>query len=178
MTGYTMSNKILSNLVVCLFWICGSVAQIEANSVTLTTQDTLSYLVKRSDIIAIINITGGIDKKRISSFTEMPQQVDANLLKIIKGGKLSQTLTILNTPEYAPPNVLKSAIVLRNGKHLAFLNMEGKSYRPTTRFSMLPVSRGKVYPIWHQTKSVKGVTSGCLLELVISEIEMEIEFTE
>ncbi len=176
-----MVLKILIMLTSCLFYQAGlscNANESIGKPISYTNQETLSFLVKQSDLIAIIQIREGIDENSIALFEDKPKQVNAEILSIINGIENNKHIKIFDSPKFVPPEVLKASIVIRTGTHLVFLSREGSSYKPTTRFSVLDVFRGRVYPVWNQTLNENGVASGRILDLVISEIEMEIEFSE
>ena len=162
---------------------CNSFVDTEGAPITLTEQETLNFLISNSDLIAIVYQYGGTEKPKPSLFSKLPEKVDAKILSVIKGEEDRESIKISYTPKHLRPNVVKSFMILRNGKHLAFLSKDGENYQPTTAHSLLNISNNKVYPIWRPDQYKESedaphgykVSHGIKLEEVLGEIRMEIQ---
>lgn len=169
-----MFLKLIIILTTCLFFqldVSCNTIETRGQPISYTQQETLSFLVKESDLIAIIRIRGEIGENGIPRFEDKPKQVNAEIVSIIKGQENIKSISMLDSPKFFPPEVIKSSIVLRDGIHLVFLTREGSLYKPTTCFSILDVFRGRVYPVWKQKEDGGEITSGYPIEQVITEIE-------
>ena len=161
---------------------CETFPDTKGKPYTPTNLDTLQFLVSNSDLIAIVNHSGGTDKPKPFLFT-MPKKVDAKILSIIKGGEDREEIEISCNPKNLNPNVIKSTMILRNGKHLVFLCKTGENYQPTTSNSLLSVFNHKVYPVWRPDQYKESedapdglkVSSGIELGEILEEIRTEIE---
>jgi len=169
-------------LSACLmFYLVSCDNKPEGKPVTLTDQETLNFLVTKSDLIAIADCSGGYDKPKLSFFSRLPEKVNAKILSIIKGKEDRNTIEIFCTPMHLRQNVKDSIHILRNGKHLVFLSKNGEQYSPTTSFSLLDIHNNKAYPIWRPDQynetlpDGSKVSSGIDLKEVIDDIENEIK---
>lgn len=144
-----------------------------------TFQESLEFLVGKSDLIAIVEITRGEDDIKIPSLSEPPKLVDGRIIRLIKGHEASINITIQNQPEHLRPNVILSSMAIRTGRHLAFLNGEEGQYKPTTSLSLSEINLNKVHPIWrlyiYTETGPRGLkfSKGIELDRVIDEINIE-----
>ena len=143
--------------------------------ITRTHQETLKFLVANSDMIAIVNLSGGTYKKRVTSSGDLPQKVNAKIFSIIKGSEIAANIEIVSTPKYPSPGSILSSVVLRNGRHLVFVAKKGEIYQPTTGFSLLDIFRNKVHPVWKERKNPLELSTGYELEKILNEIDNEIK---
>ena len=135
-----------------------------------TEQETLEFMVKNSDIIAVAFITGGTDKLRITFWKDFPEKANVKILDVVKGDKSMKNIEIINEPKFTRPGSVKSTVVLRNGHYLVFLAKTGDKYQPTTGFSLLDIFKNNVHPIWKQKGIGNGISPGHKLQSVIKEI--------
>ncbi len=154
----------------------------EGKPLELTTQDTLSFLVENSDLIALVTLSGGLKAgENLSWFRSPPETVKAEINTILSGEENRTIIEILSEPKHLEADVVMSIILLRNGYHLAFLSSNGELYQPTTRGSLLNVFLNKLYPTWrtdHYNETGPDglkISSGVTLEEVLKEIENEIK---
>jgi len=138
--------------------------------VALTSTETLDFLVGHADLIAIVQIVGGTEMRRITSSVDMPQKAKAIVLSVIIGVEDDRNIILESVPKYSRPGAIKSTVLLRNGRYLAFLNQDDSKYKPTTMFSLLEVSNDKVFPIWKQSGSNREITTGYLLNNIIDDV--------
>lgn len=175
---YTSIIKTLSIILCFLPAIFGCDNLPQGEPIKRTEKETLNYLVANSDLIASVDILGGTDKPRVS-FSDIPKKVNATIISIIKGIENRDKSGIVSTPKNISSGALMSAVVLRNGKHLAFLSMKGEVYQPTTGFSLFEIFNNKVHPIWrpdqYKETGPNGmkVSSGIDLKEVLQEIRDE-----
>lgn len=153
-------------------------AGLEGQSVAVPKTETeqLSFLVKHSDLIAIIKISKGSPNRRFSLFG-MPKQVEAEILSVISGIEKQEVIKINTSPRFVRPRSIFNYVYLRKGRHLVFLSKEENSYKPTTRFSIIEILFNKVYPIWKQDEEtdVNEMSAGYSLNEIVDEIKKELE---
>jgi len=179
-------TKIVSTIFICILLFSAGCdnpinpIDTKGKPVELTDRETLPFLVDNSDLIAVVLLSGGIDKPKPSLlFDDIPKTVDAHIFSILKGVEPRKSVEISNSPKFLGQAV-KSIMYLRNGKHLVFLSKSGDRYQPTTRYSLLDVSNNRAYPIWrpdqYKEEGPNGIkfSSGFPLNEVISEINKEI----
>lgn len=179
-----MKNKKL--IIFLLIWtiVISSISSAVENQgipIVRTDQDTLSFLVKKSDLIAIVTLSGGVKKDyKMSFFHRPPEKVKGKINKLIKGNVEKNEFELLAEPTYTIPNSIAEYILLKNGDHLVFLSCENTQCRPTTGRSLLDIQYNKVYPTWrddHYKDAGPGGEFGSYgvnLEEVLSEISKEI----
>lgn len=152
----------------------------EGKPVVRTNQDTLSFLVKNSNLIAIVSLSGGVEKTyKPTLFNRPPKKVKGIIERIIKGSTEKKEFELLAEPKHRTPDSIYEFVLLKNGKHLVFLSIEKDQYRLTTGSSLLDILYNKVYPTWrddHYKVGPDGVLGsyGVDLEEVVSEIKEEI----
>lgn len=177
-------NKILAIILLyCIFLLLGCENKIDTKGepVSLTEFDTLPFLVKNSDIIALATLSGGTDKPRPSFLFGTPKSVKVDIDTIIKGEKNLKTIELTSHPRYLDINVIQSAVILRNGYHLIFACKSETNYQPTTSNSLYDVLYGNIYPIWRPDQYTeigpdgeKG-SRGIPLEEILNEIKNELK---
>ena len=140
-----------------------------------TEKDTLSFLLKNSDLVAVVFIEGGNDVGQ-NSFQKIWDPVDATLISTVWQKENMPTppekFKIEPTPFFQDKGVLASQLFLRNGENLAFL-METKErhYKPTTGSSVFDVyNQGNVLPIWKERSIGDEMSPGFPLEQIKKEI--------
>ena len=184
-----MTNKInikayVIFILFCVFAIysCTHRSDNEGKPLALTYQDTLSYLVANSDLIALVTMSGGLKSgENLSWFSSPPKKVRAEINTIIYGEEKRSAIEILSEPKHLGSGVVMSFFFLRNGDHLTFLSSSGEQYQPTTRSSLLHIFNGKLYPTWrkdHYSETRpdgQKISSGVPLEKVLKEIDNEIK---
>lgn len=122
-----------------------------------SSNDTIEFLVANSDIIAVVDIIGGIQKGEVKkNSTFLTKSAKAKIDKILKGTKNSQdVIYISHQTLHNSPGDLKTLVSLRNGEYIAFLINAGEVYKPLTPFSLIEIysSSNQGRPIWKQTES-------------------------
>lgn len=149
-----------------------------AEPITPSHNETLEFIVANSDLIAIVNISGGTNKRRPFFSKDIPSKVTAKIFSVVKGEEKKDKIEIIPSPMFLTPGTVKSKVILRNGRHLVFLSNKNNEYQPTTIFSLLDIFKNHVYPIWKESESENEITSGYDLNLVIKEIQKEIKRQE
>ncbi len=169
-----------ASLLLVLFVISGCNNSQSGMPHKLTDMDTLSSLVHNSDLIAVVDISGGTDEAR-ASWRNMPKEVSAYIESVVKGSDKNKTIKIANNPKNSFPGSVMEVVVLRNGRHLVFLSQDGGTFKPTTGKALLDVLNNKVYPIWRPDQyneiGSDGIefSRGIGLDEVLEEIRTEIE---
>jgi hypothetical protein len=176
-------KKIFAILLLCTCLLLGCENQIDRKGepVSLTEKDTLSFLVKNSDIIALATLSGGTDKPRSSFFFGTPKSVKVDIDSILKGNENQKIIELTSHPKFLGETVIQSTVVLRNGYHLIFACKSEKKYKPTTSHSLYNILYGNLYPIWRPDQyteivpNIGKVSKGIPLEEIIDEIKNEIK---
>ena len=161
--------------------ICLAVAVIlsacektESIPYVLTTQDTLPYLVKNSDFIAVVNITGGVEGFQGGVPNSIPENVSASVVDVIHSNNNRSPLeiNIQNSPHNSEKGNYFTIMALRNGRNLAFLvYQQDGSYKPTTGFSIVSVNGSNMLmPIWKQVESEEEYSKGYSVTSIKNEI--------
>jgi hypothetical protein len=169
-------------LSICsLFFIgCENRLDTKGKPITLTHKESLEFLVTKSDIIALVTISGGTDKPK-PLFLNSPDRVYAEIHSIIKGNEDRKTIELLSEPKYLNPNVISAKIILRNGYHLIFACNNKDYYQPTTEFSLNQINNNRVWPIWRpdQYKEIgpngEKASKGLNLDEVIKDIKEKLK---
>jgi len=133
-----------------------------------TEIDSLNFLLKNSDLIALVNISDGMPATDKAA-TGFKEAVYAQVVEVIYGDPQSGLIEILNTTVYTEPGIVEHKLYLRNGEFVYFLKKYGKSYKPLTPFSTVRFRNGKGAPIWKQDKT------GTMPEIDRAEIIKEIK---
>ena len=161
--------------------ICLAVAVIlsacektESIPYVLTTQDTLSYLVENSDLIAVVNITGGVERSKGGIPNNIPESVSASVVDVIHSNdnRSLLELNIQNSPHKQEKGTSFTMMALRDGRNLVFLvYQQDGSYKPTTGFSIVSVnSSDMLMPIWKQGESKEEYSKGFSVDHIKNEI--------
>ena len=115
-------------------------------------QDTVDYLCSHADLVAVVDITTGVDwieGKRPSG--KLPSLVKAKLIRVLKGNeKKEETVNFSNVPVMLPSGTAKIELALYNGPHLVFLVNSGDHFDLLTDQSLLHETNGTVSPIWRR----------------------------
>ncbi|WP_136810749.1 hypothetical protein [Desulfosediminicola flagellatus] len=178
--------NIKATLIFTTFWlIVGAVYVFDNNEPQFQDKPAeladLTFLVTKSDLIAIAFLSGGLDKgKNLSFFKNPPKRVEGRIEQIIFGDQNIESVTISSKPKYLSENVIDMITFLRNGRHLVFLSKSGDLYQPTAQGSLLDFFNNNVYPTWrtdHYTRiDTDGtpLSQGVPIEQVIKEIKDKI----
>lgn len=141
----------------------------EGTPVVPTKFDKLEFLIPNSDLIAIIQITDGIDPNKgrppIKRYS-----VIASVKRVISGDSIPKQISITNASAFKNDNVVSDYMALYNGYHLAFLKKQDSFYKPVSRFAILEITHNRIHPIWKKDGTNTGMTSGYDLEEIIYEI--------
>ena len=115
-------------------------------------QDSLDYLCTRADLVALVDVTNGVDSiegKRPSG--PMPNLVQGRVNRVLKGQtREGDEIRISSSPAILPPGTLQIYMTLYNGMTLAFLKYENGLYMPVSDYSLLNAGGGTVSPIWRR----------------------------
>lgn len=137
-----------------------------------TENDSLSFLVKNSDLIALVKISDGMPPtdKPTKEFKEM---VSAEIVEAFYGDTENKEIKILNTPVHTTPGIVKHQLCFSNGEFIYFLKKFGSSYKPLTPFSIVRFVKGKGVPIWRQAKtgSMPEINKGEIIKEINESIE-------
>ncbi len=133
-----------------------------------TETDSLSFLIKNSDLVALVKISDGMPPtdKPAKKFKEA---VSAEIVKSFYGDAETTKIEILNTPVNTAPGIVEHQLYLSDGDFIFFLKKFGSSYKPLTPFSTVRFRKGKGAPIWKQDKT------GSMPEINKSEVIKEIK---
>lgn len=144
--------------------------QTVISSANMKGKPSLEFLVKKSDVIAIIDIYDAPAESPDSKF-KTTALASASIIKVLKGSK-NNIIKIKATPYYKEKGAIFEIAILQSGTYLAFLKNVANSenyYQPTTGSSLLGVFEDKVQPIWKNVKE-KYKLNGERLTSVETEI--------
>ena len=165
----TVLKFILTILTILTFsaegW-CG-----ESYDITFTERETIEFLVHKSSLIAIVDISE-VEKINFlrKILSRVPSSAKANIISVIEGNHKLTGITIFPETEYGAAPNLRDKVFLRSGKHLVFLCKVDSGYRPTTVFSVLKILNNKVYPIWKQKDTLGDTATGVSLQEIVYDI--------
>jgi hypothetical protein len=157
---------IFSAILFALFLSCENP---EGKPYRPTKIDKLEFMVPHSDLIAIVEVTNGIDKYNAKPSMNK-YSVNAEVKKVIIGNDKDRKITILNTPSFKNENTIESFLALYNGQHLVFLKRHDSSYRPVSASSILEIVHNRVYPVWKQSETKSDISIGYDLSEIVNEI--------
>ena len=163
-------DKMKKNLacgIILVFLVLGCEDKPPDNVYRATEIDSLNFLLKNSDLIALVNISDGMPSTDKAT-TELKEAVQARVVEVIFGEPQSSLIEILNTTVFTEPGIVEHKLYLSNGEFLYFLKKVGNSYKPLSIFSTVRFRKGKGAPIWKQDKT------GSLPEIEKAEIIAEI----
>jgi len=156
-----MKNLSQLLLVITIFLIFPTSCKQEGNhkqtpisSANINGKPSLDFLVKNSDVIAIIDIYDAPAEGLTSKF-KTTAVASASKIKLLKGYQ-KNSIKIKATPYYKEKGSMFEIAILQSGTNLEFLKKVANSnnyFQPTTGLSLLGVFEDKVQPIW---KNVKG----------------------
>ena len=134
--------------------------------------DSLSFLIKNSDIIALVKISDSMPPMDKLA-TEFKDAVTAQIVELIYGETDSNPIKILNTTIYTTPGFVEHQLYFSNGEFIYFLKKFGSSYKPLTPFSTVRFRKGKGAPIWKQDKtgSIPEINKGEIIKEIKESIE-------
>lgn len=165
-------NKIYPFILIFFLLILGCEDKSRDNVYRATEIDSLNFLIKNSDLIALVNISDAMPP------TDMPAKefkdiVSAKIVELIYGDTKYNEIKILNTTVYTTPGIVEHQLYLSNGEFIYFLKKFDSSYKPLTAFSTIRIRNGKGAPVWRQDKT------GSMPEIdkveIINEIKENIE---
>ena len=165
-------NKIYLFILILVLMISGCEDKQEVNVYHATEIDLLSFLIKNSDLIALVTISEGMPRTDKPA-TEYKDAVEAQIVELIYGETESNPIELLNTTVHTRPGFAEHQLYLSNGEFIYFLKKFGSSYKPLTPFSTVRFRNGKGAPIWKQDKtgSMPEINKG----EIINEIKESIE---
>ncbi len=166
----SMDMKIYIVLLSVLLVILSGCGKPEGKPARPTKIDKLKFMVPNSDLIAIIEISGGIDNN-YSKPSLKKYSVNADVKKMIVGDDKVKQISILNTPYFMNKNTIAAFITLYDGEHLAFLKKQDGSYKPVSGSSILEITYNRVHPFWKQSGTKIKISSGYDLNEIIDEIK-------
>lgn len=124
-----------------------------STNIPITDQETLGFIVRHSDLIAIVEFDQDAKGSILLTFFNISDPILARVANVIKGTERLNTIKIYSETKFPAPGALKNKVIFRRGRHLVFLCKADNGYRPTTRFSVLDISNDRVYPIWKQNNN-------------------------
>jgi len=165
-----MKNIKLCILILALI-ISGCEGKPKDNVYHAKEIDSLNFLIKNSDIIALVNILDGVQPTDKPG-TEFKDAVTAQIVVLIYGKSESNPIKILNTTVYTTPGFDVNQLYLSNGEFIYFLKKFGSSYKPLTPFSTVRLRNDKGAPIWKQDKagSIPEIDKGEIIEEIKESI--------
>lgn len=166
----TMIRKIYPYILILFVLFFGCEDKPQDNVYRATEIDSLNFLLKNSDLIALVNISDGLPATDKAA-TEFIEAVSAQVVEVIYGEPQSSLIEILNTSVYTERGIVEDKLYLSNGEFIYFLKKAGESYKPLTPFSTVRFRNGKGGPIWKQDKT------GSMPEIDKAEIIAEIRKT-
>ena len=137
---YLLIFLVISQTVFLLESNCDVLSTIVEHEVQLSSQDSLKFLVKESDLIVVIDKI----KKNVGLFTG----VNAHVVVVISGRETNEDIRIMAKTKFPDKGSYLTFVNFQEGKSLIFLSKEGNVYRPTTGSSVLNVWESRVYPVW------------------------------
>ena len=121
--------------------------------------DSLSYMVSKTDFLAVVNIKGGSERFGESNSNEISEYVDAEIVDIIYKRKdldLGNSVKLSRYPHIKKPNTYGSFVIYTNGMTLIFANIEkNRICYPTTIKSVMSIYNNTVFPVWKIEESEK-----------------------
>ena len=142
----------------------------------LTEKDGMEYLLDNSDLVAVVNISGGSRLGESDPLLDSVNEVEAEVTRIIlnEGSslELGNLINIYSSTYRNDKNDGYSFIVIRNGMGLVFLKeLPDGCYSPLTNFSISNFIAGNnVLPIW-KNDEVSGFSKGFDIEVIVGEME-------
>ena len=137
-----------------------------------TEIDSLSFLIKNSDLIALVKISDGMPPtdKPAKEFKEM---VSAEIVESFYGDTENNEIKIINTPVHTTLGIVEHQLYFGNGEFIYFLKKFDNSYKPLTPFSTVRFRKGKGAPIWRQDKtgSMPEINKGEIIKEIKESIE-------
>jgi hypothetical protein len=163
-----MMKNIKLLILILVLMISGCEGKPKDNVYHAKEIDSLNFLIKHSDIIALVKISDGMQPTDKPA-TEFKDAVTAQIVELIYGEAESNFIKILNSTVYTTPGIVEHQLYLSNGEFIYFLKKFGSSYKPLTPFSTVRFRNGKGAPIWKQDKT------GSMPEIDKDEITEEIK---
>ncbi len=121
--------------------------------------DSLSYLVGKTDFVAVVNIVGGSGRFGESNNNEKSEYVDAEIVDIIYKRNdldLGSSVKLSRYPHIKKPNSYGSFVIYTNGMTLIFANIENNQIcHPTTLKSVMSIYDNNILPVWKIEESEK-----------------------
>jgi len=164
----TSMKKIYPFAFLFILLVLGCENKPSDNVYCATETDSLSFLVKNSDLIALAKISDGIPSTD-NPAKESKEMVSAEIVESFYGDTENNEIKILNTPVHTTPGIVKHQLYFSDGEFIYFLKKFGSSYKPLTPFSTVRFRKGKGAPIWRQDKT------GAMPEINKAEIIKEIK---
>ena len=117
-----------------IFLVLGCENNPPDNVYRATEIDSLSFLLKNSDLIALVKISDGMPTtdKPAKKFKEV---VAAEIVESFYGDIEDNDIKILNTPVHTTPGIVEHQLYFSNGEFIYFLKKFEGSYKPLTPFS-------------------------------------------
>jgi hypothetical protein len=163
-----MMIKIYPVVFLFILLVLGCENKPPDNVYRATEIDSLAFLIKNSDLIALVKISDGMPKTNETA-TAFKEVVSAEIIESLYGDTEKNEIKILNKPVHTIPGIDEHQIYLSNGEFIYFLKKFGSLYRPLTPFSTIRFRKGKGAPIWKQDKT------GSMPEINKSNIIIEIK---
>ncbi len=155
-----------------IFLVLGCENNPPDNVYRATEIDSLSFLLKNSDLIALVKISDGMPTtdKPAKKFKEV---VAAEIVESFYGDIEDNDIKILNTPVHTTPGIVEHQLYFSNGEFIYFLKKFEGSYKPLTPFSAVRIRNGKGAPIWKLDKagSMPEINKGEIIKEIKESIE-------
>ena len=148
----TIMRKIYPFAFLFILLVLGCENKPPDNVYRATETDSLNFLIKNSDLIALVKISDGIPPTD-NPAKEFREMVSAEIVESFYGDTENNEIKILNTPVHTTPGIVEHQLYFSNGEFIYFLKKIGSSYKPLTPFSTVRFRKGKGAPIWRQDKT-------------------------